>query len=349
MDLDRFKDTPHRRFNPLIRDWVLVSPHRTQRPWLGQTEAKREERPEYDPACYLCPGNSRAGGVRNPNYKLTFVFDNDFGALQLGVPEVRLDAGGKGIIVAQSEPGICRVVCFSARHDLAIAEMDNGAIRGVVDVWCQQYQELGADPRISYVQVFENRGAMMGCSNPHPHGQIWANRTVPNEPCKEQTSLAYHLQCHGRCLLCDYLELELSLGERVVCENDHFVALVPFWATWPFETLLVSKSHVPDLTSLNDLERSHLAAILKQLTTRYDNLFQISFPYSMGFHQQPTDGGKHAEWHLHAHFYPPLLRSATIRKFMVGYEMLDSPQRDFTPELAAERLRGLPERHYREP
>ncbi len=350
MDLARFKDTPHRRFNPLTRDWVLVSPHRTQRPWQGQTEAKvREERLEYDPACYLCPGNQRAGGVRNLNYRSTFVFDNDFGALQRDVPEVWLDVAGDGIIVAQSEPGICRVVCFSPRHDLTIAEMDAGAIGAVVDVWCQQYQELGADPKINYVQIFENRGVMMGCSNPHPHGQIWANQTLPNEPCKEQTSLHDHRQRHGGCLLCDYLELERSSGERIICENDHFLAIVPFWATWPFETLLVSRSHVADIGSLDDAERSHLADILKRLTTRYDNLFEISFPYSMGFHQRPTDGGQHAEWHLHAHFYPPLLRSATIRKFMVGYEMLDSPQRDITPESAAERLRGLPERHYREP
>ena len=349
MDLGKFKDTPHRRFNPLTGDWVLVSPLRTQRPWQGHTEAQaHEERPEYDPACYLCPGNQRAGGVRNPNYTSTFVFDNDFSALQLDVPEVQLDAAGMGIVVAQTEPGTCRVVCFSPRHDLTIAEMDATSIRGVVDVWCEQYQELGADPKINYVQIFENRGVMMGCSNPHPHGQIWANETVPNEPRKEQSSLADYRQRHGRCLLCDYLELERSSGERIVCENEHFVAVVPFWATWPFETLLISRRHLADITSLDDSERSDLASILKRLTTRYDNLFEMSFPYSMGFHQRPTDAGEHAEWHLHAHFYPPLLRSATIRKFMVGYEMLGSPQRDITPELAAERLRDLTERHYRE-
>jgi len=349
MDFGKFQDTPHRRFNPLTRDWVLVSPLRTQRPWHGQTEAKaREERLEYDPDCYLCPGNERAGGVRNPNYTATFVFDNDFSALQLDVPEVQLDAVGMGILVAQSEPGICRVVCFSPRHDLTIAEMDASAIRGVLDVWCEQYQELGADPKINYVQIFENRGVMMGCSNPHPHGQIWANETVPNEPRKEQLSLADYRQRHGHCLLCDYLELERSSGERIVCENEHFVAVVPFWATWPFETLLISRRHVADITSLDDSERSDLANILKRLTTRYDNLFEVSFPYSMGFHQRPTDGHEHSEWHLHAHFYPPLLRSATIRKFMVGYEMLGSPQRDITAESAAERLRDLTERHYRE-
>jgi UDPglucose--hexose-1-phosphate uridylyltransferase len=349
MDLGKFRDAPHRRFNPLTRDWVLVSPLRTQRPWQGQTEAKaREERPEYDPDCYLCPGNERAGGVRNPNYTATFVFDNDFSALQLGAPEVLLDAAGMGILVAQSEPGICRVVCFSPRHDLTLAEMDASAIRGVIDVWCKQYQELGADPKINYVQIFENRGVMMGCSNTHPHGQIWANATVPNEPRKEQLSLADYRQRHGHCLLCNYLELERSSGERIVCENEHFLAVVPFWATWPFETLLISRRHVDDIASLDDSEGSDLANILKRLTTRYDNLFEISFPYSMGFHQRPTDGAEHAEWHLHAHFYPPLLRSATIRKFMVGYEMLGSPQRDITPESAAERLRDLTERHYRE-
>jgi UDPglucose--hexose-1-phosphate uridylyltransferase len=349
MDLDKFKDTPYRRFNPLTGDWVLVSPDRTQRPWQGQTEAKApEQQPEYDPACYLCPGNQRAGDARNLNYRSTFVFDNDFSALQRETPEVEVDWGGKGIIVAQSEPGICRVVCFSPRHDLTIAGMEVSDIRSVVDVWCEQYQELGADPKINYVQIFENRGAMMGCSNPHPHGQIWANQTVPNEPRKEQASLADYRRRNEHCLLCDYLELEHSSGERVVCENEHFVAVVPFWATWPFETLLISRRHVADITSLDDSERRELADILKQLTTRYDNLFEISFPYSMGFHQQPTDGKGHAEWHLHAHFYPPLLRSATIRKFMVGYEMLGSPQRDITPESAAERLRDQAERHYRE-
>jgi UDPglucose--hexose-1-phosphate uridylyltransferase len=348
-DLGKFQDTPHRRFNPLTGDWVLVSPLRAQRPWQGQTEAQaREERPEYDPACYLCPGNERAGGVRNPNYTSTFVFDNDFGALRLDVPEVQLDAAGMGILVAQTEPGICRVVCFSPRHDLTIAEMDASAIRSVVDVWCEQYLELGADPKINYVQIFENRGVMMGCSNPHPHGQIWANETVPNEPRTEQSSLADYLQRHGHCLLCDYLELERSSGERIVCENEHFVAVAPFWATWPFETLLISRRHVADITSLDASEACDLANILKRLTTRYDNLFEISFPYSMGFHQRPTDGDEHAEWHMHAHFYPPLLRSATIRKFMVGYEMLGSPQRDITPESAAERLRDLTEQHYRE-
>jgi UDPglucose--hexose-1-phosphate uridylyltransferase len=226
--------------------------------------------------------------------------------------------------------------------------MDVSAIRNVVDVWCEQYQELGADPKINYVTIFENRGAMMGCSNAHPHGQIWASETVPNEPRKEQASLADYRRQQGHCLLCDYLELERASGERVVCENEHFVAVVPFWATWPFEALLISRNHVTDIASLDDSERRELADILKRLTTRYDNLFQISFPYSMGFHQRPNDGGEHAEWHLHAHFYPPLLRLATIRKFMVGYEMLGSPQRDITPESAAERLRDLPEQHYRE-
>ena len=349
MNLGRLKDAPHRRFNPLPGDWILVSPQRTERPWQGQIEKLTvEERPQYDPDCYLCPGNPRAGGARNPNYQATFVFDNDFAALRPDVPGLAIDEAGKGIIVAQSEPGLCRVVCFSPRHDLTIAEMNLGDIRAVVDVWCEQYLSLGADPRINHVQIFENRGVMMGCSNQHPHGQIWANETLPNEPRKELESQQAYLAAHDKCLLCEYLQLEQSAGERLVCENEHFVAIVPFWATWPFETLLLSKSHTSDLPSLPGESRDALADILKRLTTRYDNLFQTSFPYSMGFHQRPTDGGPHSEWHLHAHVYPPLLRSATVRKFMVGYEMLASPQRDITPEAAAERLRTLSEVHYRE-
>lgn len=348
IDLAKIKEVPHRRFNPLTRDWVLVSPHRNQRPWQGQTEREPEERGlRYDPHCYLCPGNERAGGVRNPQYDSTFVFDNDFAALKPSIPHSDVGDRGRGIFIAEAESGLCRVVCFSPRHDLTLAQMDVPAIRTVVDAWAGQYLELWAMPEINFVQIFENRGEMMGCSNPHPHGQVWANSTLPNEPRKEQASLIEYRQRNQSCLLCDYAELERVAGERIVCENEHFLAVVPFWAIWPFELLLCSKSHIADLTGLNDSARAALADILKRITTRYDNLFESSFPYSMGFHQQPTDGVDHPEWHLHAHFYPPLLRSATVRKFMVGYELLASPQRDITPESAAERLRGLSELHYR--
>jgi len=339
-------DDPHRRFNPLTREWILVSPHRTKRPWQGQVEKPPpDERPAYDPNCYLCPGNTRAGGARNPQYTSTFVFTNDFAALLPDVPPGEVNESE--LLIARSERGTCRVICFSPRHDLTLPEMEEADIRKVVDVWVEEYLSLGANPWINYVQIFENKGAMMGCSNPHPHGQIWANETMPVEPSKEQVSLDAYREERGGCLLCDYVALEEKLGERIVCTNEHFVALVPFWANWPFETLLIARRHVPSLAELSDEERDGLANIIRRLTTRYDNLFEVSFPYSMGFHQQPTDGQDHPEWHLHAHYYPPLLRSATVRKFMVGYEMLANPQRDLTPEAAADRLRGLSEIHYK--
>jgi UDPglucose--hexose-1-phosphate uridylyltransferase len=341
------KEHPHRRYNPLTREWLLVSPHRTQRPWQGQVEkVAAEEIPRYDPACYMCPGNARVGGERNPEYAQTFVFTNDFSALKEDVPAGAWDEGG--LLVAASERGICRVLCFSPRHDLTLARMETPDIRAVVDLWADEYVELGARDFINHVQIFENRGAMMGASNPHPHGQIWASESLPNEAVKEHAAQAEYFESRQTCLLCDYLELETERGERVVCANEHFTALVPFWAVWPFETMLVSRRHAASLDELNDDERDALADILKRLTTRYDNLFEVSFPYSMGFHQRPTDGAAHPEWHLHAHFYPPLLRSATVRKFMVGFELLGGPQRDITAESAAERLRGLSEVHYRE-
>jgi UDPglucose--hexose-1-phosphate uridylyltransferase len=331
-----WKQDPHRRFNPLTREWVLVSPHRTERPWQGQKEATAPPaQPEYDPGCYLCPGNARAGGVRNPKYESTFIFDNDFAALKPGTPLDRYEKDG--LLVAESEPGICRVVCFSPKHNLTIANMETADLRKVVDTWVQQYGELGARAEINYVQIFENRGPMMGASNPHPHCQIWSSHAIPNEIAKEQ---AAQLAWDG-CLLCDYARQECAAGERVIEENDAFVTVVPFWAVWPFETMVIAKLHVTAMDALDAAERDALADILKRTTARYDRLFDVSFPYSMGFHQRPTDGEAHAEWHFHAHFYPPLLRSATVRKFLVGFEMLAMPQRDITPESAAERLRGV--------
>ncbi len=336
---------PHRRLNALTGDWVLISPHRTQRPWQGQVEkTPPDQRPAYDPACYLCPSNARAGGVHNPAYTSTFVFNNDYAALLPDTPPEKWAASD--LVVAQAERGICRVVCFSPRHDLTLAQMDLPEIRRVVDVWSDQYEELGTLSWVKHVQVFENRGALMGASNPHPHGQIWADETVPLEPAKEIARCSEYQANSDHCLLCDYLAFELEAQTRVVCANDHFAVVVPFWAVWPFETLLLSRRHVNTITDLTSAERDALADIMKRLLIRYDNVFEISFPYSMGFHQRPTDQLAHDELHLHAHYYPPLLRSATVRKFMVGYEMLGQPQRDITPEQAAERLRAMPEVHY---
>jgi len=338
---------PHRRFNPLTREWVLVSPHRTQRPWQGQIEkTPQDERPPFDPSCYLCPGNERAGGARNPDYSSVYVFDNDFATLLPHTPAAVPTSAGN-LLRAEAERGICRVVCFSPRHDLTIAEMEPAAIRPVVDCWADQFAELTSVPWIGYVQIFENRGAMMGCSNPHPHGQIWASASIPNEIAKEATAQLDYSREHGRTLLSDYISLEEQSGERLVATNDHFIAVVPYWAVWPFETMVISRRPVSTLHELHDNERDALATILKSVTTRYDNLFDISFPYSMGFHQRPARGDA-LGWHLHAHFHPPLLRSATVRKFLVGYEMLAMPQRDITPEAAAARLRALPAVHYRQ-
>jgi UDPglucose--hexose-1-phosphate uridylyltransferase len=335
-----WKQDPHRRYNPLTREWVLVSPHRTQRPWQGQVETNDPARqPEYDPDCYLCPGNARAGGARNPRYTSTFVFDNDFAALKPDTPLERFER--EGLLIAESEPGLCRVVCFSPQHNLTIANMQPPDLRKVVDTWVEQYGELGRRPSIGYVQIFENRGAMMGASNPHPHCQIWSSHGLPNEVAKEQASQLAWGETRGTCLLCDYLKLERAARDRIVEENETFLTVVPFWAVWPFETMVISKRHLSAVDGLSEAERDGLADILKRTTARYDRLFQVSFPYSQGFHQRPTDGLEHPEWHLHLHFYPPLLRSATVRKFLVGYEMLATPQRDITPEVAAERLREL--------
>jgi UDPglucose--hexose-1-phosphate uridylyltransferase len=337
--------TPHRRFNPLLREWVLVSPHRTQRPWQGKVEKpSATDQPQYDPNCYLCPGNERAGGAHNPKYSGTFVFDNDYAALRPDAPDISVD--DRGLLVARAEAGLCRVVCFSPRHDLTIPRMTLPDLRAVVDVWAEQFAALAGIPWVKHVQIFENRGAIMGASNPHPHCQIWANASVPNLPEREVASFAEYQAHKHSCLLCDYVSLELQRGERVVCQNQSFVAVVPYWAVWPFEVLLVSRRHFSAMDEISTSERDHLAEILRRITTRYDNLFETSFPYSMGFHQRPTDGNMHSESHFHAHYFPPLLRSATVQKFMVGYELLASPQRDITPESAAERLREAGEIHY---
>jgi len=338
-------ERPHRRWNPLTREWILVSPHRAKRPWLGQMDKPAAIPPvRYDPTCYLCPGNERAGGVKNPAYESTFVFDNDFAALLPASEHAFYDEDG--LLVAETEAGLCRVVCFSPDHSLSVSRLPVDAIVRVIETWTEQYVSLGAMAEIRSVQIFENRGEMMGASNPHPHCQIWANSTIPSELAKEVASQRDHAARTGSCLLCDYLRVELERGERIVLENENFAALVPFWAVWPFEAIVIAKRHCGSMPELSAGERAALADAMKRLTTRYDNLFQTAFPYTMGFHQSPTDGEDHRSFHFHAHYYPPLLRSAEVRKFMVGYEMLANPQRDITAEFAAARLRSLSERHY---
>ena len=340
----KLQEQPHRRYNPLLDEWILVSPHRTKRPWQGLADAPpADSRPPYDPACYLCPGNMRANGERNPDYTSTFVFVNDFAAV---LPDVPLtESADSPLLKAKSLRGEARVICFSPRHDLTLAEMSRDEIRLVVDLWAAQTAELGQ--RFAWVQVFENRGDMMGASNPHPHGQIWATDSLGSIAQREDTRQRAYFERHGAPLLLDYARLESERGERVVIENASWLALVPFWAVWPFETLLLPKAPVLRLPDLDEQQRGDLAAILKRLLVKYDNLFEVSFPYSMGWHGAPCHAGDTQHWQLHAHFYPPLLRSASVRKFMVGYEMLAEAQRDITAEAAALRMRDLSETHYK--
>ncbi|MDZ7316232.1 MAG: UDP-glucose--hexose-1-phosphate uridylyltransferase [candidate division KSB1 bacterium] len=333
----RLDDHPHRRYNALTGEWVLVSPHRAKRPWKGQIESPPpDERPAYDPHCYLCPGNKRAVGEVNPNYTSTFVFTNDFPALLPDVPQAACE---DELIRYRSVRGTARVICFSPRHDLTLPQFALPDLVKVVQVWAEQVSELKA--QYAWIQVFENRGEMMGASSPHPHGQLWAGDALPNEAVKEDRQQADYFRKHGRPLLIDYWEREKREGVRVVVENERWLAVVPFWAIWPYETLLLPKRHVLHLDELTAEEQGDLADIFKRLVTRYDNLFKVQFPYSMGWHGRPFDGEDRLHWQLHAHFYPPLLRSATVRKFMVGYEMLAEAQRDITPETAAETLRRL--------
>jgi len=343
---DIYED-PHRRFNPLINEWVLVSPHRAKRPWQGQKESVANDgRPEYDPECYLCPGNVRANGEVNPQYTSSFVFDNDFAALKQEEIDF-VENNEMTFFKAKPERGISRVVCFSPKHNITLPEMDLPTIEEIIRTWQKEYTTLGNVDYINYVQIFENKGSVMGCSNPHPHGQIWAQSSLPTQVEKTQNSLKAYFDKNGSNLLLDYLEKELEAKERIVIENEHFVALVPFWAIWPFETLIVCKRHVTKITDFNEEEVAAYAIILKQLTSKYDNLFETSFPYSSGIHQAPTDGNKHEEWLFHMHFYPPLLRSASVKKFMVGYEMMGESQRDITAEKTAQMLRDLSDIHYK--
>ncbi len=340
---------PHRRYNPLRRQWVLVSPQRTQRPWQGEVGAAAGfSSVHHDPACYLCPGNPRAGGAQTPVYDHVYVFDNDFAAVLPTAPASGTEAAftRSPLLRAEPEQGRCRVLCFHPDHSLTLARMELADLELVVDAWVEQDRELGADPGIAYVQTFENRGAMMGASNPHPHGQIWATAHVPDEPAAEAAAqAAYHAE-HGTSLLLDYVALEAREQTRVVCENDAFLVVVPWWAVWPFETLVLPKAAVGSLQAFTAPQRAALADILRQVAIRYDNLFETSFPYTMGFHGAPCDGEAHAGFGWHAHFYPPLLRSATVKKFMVGFELLGMPQRDITAEMAAERLRAVSPVHY---
>ncbi|MCG9732337.1 UDP-glucose--hexose-1-phosphate uridylyltransferase [Shewanella sp. Isolate13] len=333
----------HRRYNPLTSEWVLLAPHRAKRPWLGQVEVTAPlSAPSYDKDCFLCAGNTRANGEINPDYQSTFVFQNDFSALLPDTPEA---SDSDPLFRFSTERGESRVICFSADHSKTLPELSTAEIEQVIHTWRIQSEELAE--RYSWVQIFENKGATMGCSNPHPHGQIWAQTQLPSLVAKKQQNLLEYTEQHGGNLLGDYGEKELERQERVVVYNDDWLVVVPYWAGWPFETLLLPRFEIKRMTELSEAAQNSLAEILKQLTTCYDNLFKCSFPYSMGWQGAPFDALEHSEWRLHAHFYPPLLRSAGVKKFMVGYEMLAETQRDLTPEQAAKRLRDANGPHYK--
>lgn len=342
-DLD---SNPHTRLNILTGEWVLVSPHRTKRPWQGKVEElSPDNRPEYEPKCYLCPGNDRADGDVNPAYTESFVFKNDFSALLDDTPLASFNEAD--LLVANNQKGLCKVISFSPKHNITLPEMEVAEIATVVALWQKEFNSLSENQWIKYIQIFENKGEIMGCSNPHPHGQIWSLSDIPAELLKETERQKNYYAVHRKSLLSAYLQLELEKQERVVYENDHFVVLVPFWAVWPYETIIISKRHLTSIKCFTEAELKSLADAIKILTVKYDNLFDTSFPYSAGMHQAPVNSGDYPEWHWHMHFYPPLLRSATVKKFMVGYEMLASPQRDITAELAAKKLREMPQVHYK--
>ena len=335
-------DQPHRRQNALTGDWVLVSPRRTMRPWQGEKHYPESGNiPSYDPECYLCPGNNRASGNQNPDYNGPYIFQNDFPSL---LPETEFIEKETPLFKSQSVSGNCRVLCFSERHDLSLPELELSSIEKVVQFWVDEYKELAEKYR--WVQIFENKGEQMGCSNPHPHGQIWAGDFLPNELYREEQQQREYFESHGSPLLSEYLDHELTKKQRLVELNEHWLTVVPWWAIWPFETLIIPKRHVTGLHELSGDEQAALAELLKNLLSRYDNLFQASFPYSMGWHGASFFSNSKDAWRLHAHIYPPLLRSSTIRKFMVGYEMLAEVQRDISPEQASARLRECSTLHY---
>jgi UDPglucose--hexose-1-phosphate uridylyltransferase len=338
-----FKNSSHRRKNILTGEWVLVSPHRTKRPWQGmQEQAKELKTLKYDPNCYLCPGNTRANNEINPDYKNTYSFINDFSAIL----DVKIENFKDNLLEAHTESGICKVLCYSPNHSLTMPQMDESEIVSIIKLWQKEYKDLGSIENINNIQIFENKGESMGCSNPHPHGQIWAQKSIPTEILKKQNNFKKFYENNNQSMLLVYIKKELELKERIIFENESFVALVPFWAVWPYESIIITKNHRKSILELNEKEVTDYANILKILTTKYDNLFQTSFPYSTGIHQAPTNNEQNKEWHMHMSFYPPLLRSSNIKKFMVGYEMFGEPQRDITPEQAAESLRNCSKTHF---
>ena len=338
-----FKNSSHRRKNILTGEWVLVSPHRTKRPWQGMQEQGKELKTlKYDPNCYLCPGNTRANNEINPDYKNTYSFINDFSAIL----DVKIENFKDNLLEAHTESGICKVLCYSPNHSLTMPQMDESEIVSIIKLWQKEYKDLGSIENINNIQIFENKGESMGCSNPHPHGQIWAQKSIPTEILKKQNNFKKFYENNNQSMLLAYIKKELELKERIIYENESFVALVPFWAVWPYESMVITKNHRKSILELNEKEVTDYANILKILTTKYDNLFQTSFPYSTGIHQAPTNNEQNKEWHMHMSFYPPLLRSASIKKFMVGYEMFGEPQRDITPEQAAESLRNCSNTHF---